>query len=71
MDIEAISGPGTNERIYPVATREAAESAPATQSILSFRLNVRDRVTISPEARRRYNDSQAKNRKRNGPGRGD
>jgi len=63
MDIEAISGPGIKEVILPAVTGEL-QPVGGTESLIVFSFDVRDRVTISPEARRRYEEWRAKNRKR-------
>ncbi|MBI5099390.1 MAG: hypothetical protein HZB30_09165 [Nitrospirae bacterium] len=63
MDIEAISGPRVNEVILPAVTEEL-QPVGGAESLIIFSFDVRDRITISPEARRRYEEWRAKNRKR-------
>jgi hypothetical protein len=63
MDIEVISGPRVNEVIRPSVTEEL-QPVGGTESFIVLSFDVRDRITISPDARRRYEEWRAKNRKR-------
>ena len=65
MDIEAISGPKLSESIHSIIVRGEIEPVAGTEPLVVFSLNVRDRVTISREARRRFEDWLSKNMKRN------
>jgi hypothetical protein len=69
MDIDAISGPrvsnmpelaGSNNELVPV---ERVLSPMMISDTIRIDWNVMDRVTISPDARRRYQEWQKKNRK--------
>ncbi|MBI5410114.1 MAG: hypothetical protein HZA14_12170 [Nitrospirae bacterium] len=64
MDIAAINGPIASEGLQPPTGNYEVEPVGAVLTPIineSFRIrwNVRDRVTISPEARRRYEESRA------------
>lgn len=73
MDLDAISGPKIPDVIHPPITTDAPE--PVDKKSLARRIRERtspyedmdrwteDRVTISPEARRRYKAMRASNRK--------
>jgi len=60
MDIEAISGPKATGTLQP--TTGALEPVEGTAQLVLFSQDIRDRVSISPEARRRY---EARRKKKN------
>lgn len=71
MDIDAISGPGvdvlrpaaTNNEIGPVER----VLTPMINDTIRIDWNIMDRVTISPDARRRYEEWREKNRRKTKP----
>lgn len=68
MDIEAISGPRVTDTLHlPVISEEPepvlSVLAPMVNDTIRINWNVRDRVTISREARRRYEEA-ARGKKR-------
>jgi len=52
MDIEAISGPRATGTLQP--TTGSVEPVEGTAHLVPYSQDIRDRITISPEARRRY-----------------
>lgn len=56
MDIEAISGPKTAGNARPVFRGEDPDQVDRITPVILFSLDIRDRVTISPEARRKYEE---------------
>lgn len=62
MDIEAISGPRLTDKPMPAIDMSELEPVAVTQAIKAITWNVRDRVTISPEARQRYEEWREHNR---------
>lgn len=69
MDIEAISGPRVSDTMQPESPHN--ELVPVERVLAPMMIsdtiridwNVMDRITISPEARRRYQEWRKKNRK--------
>ncbi|RJQ50080.1 MAG: hypothetical protein C4526_12575 [Nitrospiraceae bacterium] len=55
MDIEAISGPRVNSVISPMITEEL-QPVGETGAFVVFSFDVKDRITISSEARKRYEE---------------
>ena len=68
MDIEAISGPRVSDGLQPAGSNNELEPvervlAPMINDTIRIDWNVMDRVTISHDARRRYQEWRKKNRK--------
>ncbi|MBI5739384.1 MAG: hypothetical protein HZA16_01575 [Nitrospirae bacterium] len=64
MDIEAISGPKPAGAVKPAVGGDDPEPVEGTAQLVLFSLDIRDRITISPEARRRYEDGRKKKKAR-------
>lgn len=69
MDIEAISGPRVTDGLNPAINNSEIVPvervlSPMINDTVRINWNVMDKVTISPEARRRYEEGRSKNRKR-------
>lgn len=69
MDIDAISGPSVTDGLQPAAADNEIEPVeraltPMLNDTIRIDWNIMDRVTISPDARRRYEEWREKNRKR-------
>ncbi|RJQ49188.1 MAG: hypothetical protein C4538_02540 [Nitrospiraceae bacterium] len=56
MDIEAISGPRITGTVRPALRTEDPEQMDSITPVILFSLDIRDKVSISPEARRRYEE---------------
>jgi len=72
MDIESISEPSVTDRLQPAAADNEIEPVervltPMLNDTVRIDWNVMDRVTISPDARRRYEEWREKNRKKMKP----
>jgi len=69
MDIDAISGPSVTDGLQPAAADNEIEPVervltPMLNDTIRIDWNVMDRITISPDARRRYEEWRDKNRKK-------
>jgi hypothetical protein len=69
MNIDTINGPGGPDRLQPAATRNEMEPvdrvpAPMLNDTIRIDWDVMDRITISPNARRRYEEWRERIRKR-------
>jgi hypothetical protein len=69
MNIDTINGPGGPDRLQPAAARNEIEPvdrvpAPMLNDTIRIDWDVMDRITISPNARRRYEEWRERIRKR-------
>jgi hypothetical protein len=69
MDIEAISGPGVTDGSNPATNNGEIVPvervlSPMINDTIRINWNVMDKVTISPAARRKYEEWRSKSRKR-------